>query len=794
MLLSWKWVCEIAGFEPQAAAMAERLTFSGLEIEGMRRVGAGLEKVVVGMVTTRERHPTRQGLSIVRVDSGSGMVQVACGAPNCPGPGGRVALALPGASVAGVVVEPRSFGDVRSEGMLCSEDELSIGPDRDGLLILGDDTPAVAGTPIAAALGLDDVILAVNVTPNRPDALSHRGIAREIALLFGRVFDPVRVPAARESGPSVAELASVEVLAPGACPRYAAAVVTGVEVRRSPFGLRYRLHNLGIRPISNLVDITNAMLLEFGQPLHAFDLDRLAGHRIVVRKAVDGERMTTLDGIERVFCSDDLLICDGQQPVAVAGVMGGLTTGIGESTTRLFIECAYFRPKGIRRTSKRLKLASESSFRFERGIDPSLAPEVLGVATAMTQRLAGGVKAPRFIDVYPRPIERKVIVLRPSRYAAIMGGEVKAGEMRRILTGLGAEVREIGSDLEVAAPTARPDLEREIDLVEEVARIRGFEEIPAALPRVECAVPDRPEHEAARRAKEVLASLGLVETIGYSFVPQQSLEALGAAKGVVRIANPLSSERASLRTTLLVGLLENLKRAYTRFVPGLRQFEVGRTFHDEGDELPCEVLRAAAILSGPRDAWMGSECVPLDLFDAKGIVAAFVTAMSGAEPVFEPIEDVTHLHPRRAWRIMLHGEEIGSAGEIHPLVLAAEKLPRGVCGFEVVVRPLWDKRTRSAVKPLPEYPPMARDVALLVDEMQDAGPIAESLAAACAPLGQDVVLFDVYRGDRVSSGKKSLAFSVVYRAPDRTLTDQEVDEVHKRAVEAVTVAFGAHVR
>jgi phenylalanyl-tRNA synthetase beta chain len=794
VLLSWKWVCEIAGFEPEPSAMAERLTFSGLEVEGMRRVGAGLDGVVVGVVAARERHPGRDGLFVVKVDSGARTVQVTCGAPNCPGPGGRVALALPGAKVGGLVVEPRSFGEVRSEGMLCSEDELGIGPDRDGILLLGDDTPAAPGTPLAAALGLDDAILTVNVTPNRPDALSHRGIAREIALLFGRAFEPVSAHEATEGGQPVAEMASVELLAPDACPRYAAAVVTGVAVRRSPFGLRYRLHNLGVRPISNLVDVTNAMMLEFGQPLHAFDLDRLAGRRIVVRKAAEGERMTTLDEIERVFCADDLLICDGERPVAVAGVMGGLATGIGERTTRLLIECAYFQPRGIRRTSKRLKLASESSFRFERGVDPALAPEVLKAATALTVKLAGGARAPGFIDVCPRPIERKIITLRPSRYAVVMGSEVEVGEMQRILTGLGATVAKSDSGLEVTAPTSRPDLEREIDLIEEVARIRGFDEVPAVLPHVECAVPDRPEYEAAKRAKEVLASLGLAEAVSYSFVPQQALEALGAAQGVVRIANPLSSERASLRTTLLAGLLENLRRAHTRFVSGVRQFEVGRTFHDENGELPRETLRAAAVLSGARDAWIGEEGAPMDIFDAKGIAAAFVERMSGTQAAFEPAHGLAHLHPMRAWRILLCGEEIGSAGEIHPSVLAAEKLPRGVCGFEVVVRPLWDGRARSAVRPLPEYPPMARDVAMLVDEAQDAEPIREALGSACAPLGQDVALFDVYRGDRVPTGKKSLAFSVVYRAPDRTLTDQEVDEAHKRGVGVVAAVFGAQVR
>jgi len=792
--LSYRWLGELVGFTPDPGELADRLTFSGLEVDALDHVGIGLDRVVVGRVTARERNPERDKLWNVVVDVGDRELPVVCGAPNTPAPGGAVAVALVGARVGGITVAPRELAGAPSEGMICSEDELGIGPDHEGILLLDGETDAPAGTPLAQALDLEDWIVELSVTPNRPDALSMRGLAREVCVLYDRPFAPPAPPAAPTSGPPAGELAAVELLDPAGCPRYMAAVLTGLEVRPSPFGLRYRLHNLGIRPISNLVDVTNAILLEYGQPLHAFDLDRLAGRRIVVRKARAGERMVTLDEIERTFTDEDLLICDGERPVAVAGVMGGAETGIDARTRNLLIECAYFTPRGIRRTSKRLKLSSESSYRFERGVDPNHGPAVLAAASSLTLELAGGVAAPGVIDAYPAPITRPRIHLRPARYERVIGARVEPAEMRRILTGLGAEVGGDDERLAVDVPTARPDIEREIDLVEEVARVVGFGGIEPALPRIQCTIPDRDEFEAERRAKQVLAALGLDEAISYSFVPETTLAAMGLDRRLVRIANPLNTERATMRTTLLAGLLENLRRAVTRFVPSFSQFEVGRTFHDEGGELPRETLRAAALLSGPRQGWVGEKPAPLDLYDAKGLAGAFVLELTGASPEFAPVADLAYLHPRRALEVLLDGARVGVVGEIHPQVLAQGKLPRGAVGFELAVADLWRARRRPRAQAIPEYPPMVRDVALMVDEQLDAAPIGEELRRACGPLAVDVRLFDVYRGKGVEPGKKSLAFSVVYRAAERTLTDEEVDGVHRAAVEQVKGAFKAVVR
>ncbi|HUT77846.1 MAG TPA: phenylalanine--tRNA ligase subunit beta [Polyangia bacterium] len=795
MLASYKWLCALTGFSPDPAELADRLTFGGLEVDALRRVGGDQSGIVVGVIEQRERHPVRENLSVVRVDGGDGAVQVVCGAPNCPGPGARVVLARVGARVGGIAIAERELSGVTSVGMLCSEVELGLGPDAGGILLLDGETAAPAGTPIAAALDLDDWILDIGVTPNRPDALSHRGLARDVCALYGRPFAPPAPEPVPASGAAASELARVELRDPAGCPRYAAAVINGVTVKQSPFGLRYRLHNLGVRPISNLVDATNLVLLEWGQPLHAFDLDQLADRTIVVRKAREGERMTTLDEVERVLLPEDLLICDAKRPVAVAGVMGGLDTGITDATRNLLIECAYFEPRGIRRTSKRLKLSSESSYRFERGVEPTGVPEVLSATTALVCRLAGGAPAPGFIDCQPAPIAGPILDLRLERYARVMGVPVASAEARRILEALGARVEGAGPVLRVHVPTSRPDIEREVDLIEELARIRGLDEVPAALPRIQCQLPDRQEFEAIRRAKEILAAAGLDEAINYSFVPEALLALLGRGQALVRIANPLSAERSAMRTTLLAGLLEGARRAATRFLPGARQFEVARTFHDEGRELPREVVRVAALLTGPRDAWVGEAEAPLDFYDAKGLVERFVLELTSRSPELVSLETPDPAwHPRRTVEVRLDGVAVGLAGELHPSVLAGLKLLRGAVGFELELLPLWERCRRPRAPALPEFPPMSRDVALLVDESQDAEPLCAALHAACGALAESVRLFDVYRGEKLPEGRKSLAFSVIYRAADRTLTDDEVDRVHRAAVERVAADFGAKAR
>ncbi len=794
MLVSYKWLCEIAGINVSAHELAKMLTFAGLEVEGIEQVGALLEKVVVGEVREKTSHPSRDNLSVVKVDSGKGVVQVVCGAPNCPGPGGRVVLALPGARLGEMEIAKRKLGGVESSGMICSELELNIGPGHEGVLVLEDEISAPPGTAVTDALGLGDWILNIGITPNRPDALSHRGIARDAALLCQETFRPApRIPA-DEGGSPVDAVARVEILDPERCPRYGAAVLTGIKVGPSPFAVRYRLHNLGIRPINNIVDATNLVMLEWGQPLHAFDLDELAESKIIVRRAKAGETIVTLDEVERELSEEDLLICDAARPVAVAGVMGGEHCGVTAKTERVLIECAYFDPSSVRRTSKSLKLSSESSYRFERGIDPSMGPDVLAATTALMTELAGGKQAPGFIDNHPKAIEPHKVSFRPERFRQLMGFAAAPKEIERILSGLGCGVKKRGESFEVTVPLSRPDITREVDLVEEVARIRGFEDVPSTLPRVRCLPPQRAEFDAARRVKEIMCSLGLQEAVSYSFVSDSVLEVLGCNRDVVHIANPLSSERKAMRTTLVPGLVESLKRAQSRFLPGIAQFEVGRTFHESGRELPHEELKVAALVSGPVPGWLGDAPRSYDFYDIKGIAEAFVRQTTSAKLRLLPGDKVPYLHPKRSVAVFVKDVNLGNIGELHPEVAAKLKLSRGVCLMELSVDELWKVKRKPEAAALPEFPPMTRDVALLLDEKTDAGPVGEALAQACTDLGQKVELFDVYTGKGIPAGKKSLAFSIEYRAPDRTLTDKEVDDVHRRAVDEVIRRFDAKQR
>ncbi len=788
MLVSHRFIQEISGLKVSAEELGERLTFSGLEIDGIERKGALSDRIVVAEVVEKSPHPSRDTLSVVEVNFGAGATTVVCGAPNCPGPGGRVVLAMIGATIGDITLEPRKLGGVLSEGMLVSEEELGIGPDGDGILILNGITDAPLGTPIAKALDLEDAILDVSITPNRPDALSHLGIAREGCLLFGAPFLPKAVAGAPKSAESVHSLAKVEILDADLCPRYGAAVVTDVTWKPSPFSLRYRLFNLGLRPISNLVDATNLLMLEYGQPIHAFDLDCLAEHRIVVRRAKPGETMKTLDGQERLFVSDDLLICDGKGPVAIAGVMGGLDSGVTEKTRRVLIECAYFQPSSVRRTSKRLKLFTDAAYRFERGVDPLGVPKVLEASGGLIAALAGGVEAMDRIDCFPSPIAPKIVRFRPSRYTALIGTELPAAEMARILTGIGAEVGIESGDLDVAVPTGRPDIEREVDLIEEVARVRGFAEIQDTLPKLSCIRPDRPRFESERRAKDLLSSLGLMESVSYSFVQRDMLKLLGMDRDVVEIANPLSSERATMQTTLLVGLLENLKRAHARFLPGIRQFEVGRTFHHVGEELPMEVARAAALLFGPRPTWVGETERPYDFYDLKGILEAFVREYCGASPTLAATEDVSYLHPKRACLVKVLDQDVGVIGELHPSILSKLKLERGAVAFEIEIFPLWTKKTRSAAPKLPEFPPMTRDTAFVVAEHIDAETVRSTFRQA---LGSIAEFSSIYF---IAPHQAEVYVSAVFRAQDRTLTDDEVDRAHNAAVSEVNRTLNAKVR
>lgn len=831
MLASHNWLMELSGLSVDPAEVAKRLTLAGLEVESTREFGAKLDKVVVAEVRSMRPHPQRDKLRLVTVFDGQRESEVVCGAPNVPAPGGRVAFAQLGASLPnGMSIEERKLGGVVSTGMICSEVELDIGADSDGILILDDS--AVPGTPLTAALGLSDTVYEIGLTPNRPDCLGHVGIARELCALFEKPFALPKAPAFASllepspavvaEGDSAIELFAasgharvkptaagspvrIQISAPERCARYGAAVVLGVEIGPSPFAIRYRLHTLGLRAISNVVDATNLILLGWGQPIHAFDLRKLNGPAIDVRLARDGEKMKTLDGQERTLTADDLLICDAKGPVALAGVMGGANSEIGADTRDVLIECAYFDPRSVRRTSKRTGLHTDSSHRFERGVDPHATCAVLAYSSALVASLAGGAVGQRALDVYPSKIEKKHVKYRPARAELLLGRKVTAAESKSVFERLGCEVASSGSDLEVVVPTHRPDITREADLIEELARVQGYETIPTQLPALR-PVADAGSAETAfvRRVREAAVSCGLHEAVNFAMVAPSTLAKTKApaADRAVKIANPMSEERSVLRTAVLPGLLMNLLAAQRTQQKRFAGFECSRLFSPTGrGSLPDERYELAVVLWGQRHSWY-EEREELGFYDAKGVMESLTHALVGERGRTELdaglAETAPYLHPKRSARVACGSQaSVGVLGELHPDVARDLDLSGRpiviVLDVALLLSAARERGVRTAV-PLPRFPAATRDLAVVVAESVPAGEVAGVLSEVAAGLAESVRLFDIYRGAPVPEGHKSLAFHVTYRDASATLTDKRVDEAHAKVSAQAEARFGAAVR
>lgn len=796
-----------------AKEVAARFTAAGLEVEGTTRFGEGIDPVVVARVASVRPHPSKSGLQLVTVDRGGGTQELVCGAKNVPPPGGLVVLAPLGTHLPakGMTIASRAIGGVTSEGMLCSESELGLtfkgAPDADeGILVLPDAMIGAApGTRLASLVpsALDE-ILEIGVTPNRPDALGHVGLARELAALLNV---PWSYPGAsipeRMSAKATETFARVTIddHARARCPHYGALAIENVSVGASPLWIRYRLHALGVRSISNAVDVTNLVMLEYGHPLHAFDLDRLelpSRPAIHVRLARDGEEVVTLDAIARKLTADDLVICDGGpnggKPVALAGVMGAGNSEISATTKRILLECAYFDPRSVRRTARRHGLHSESSHRFERGVDPSGVATVLAQAGALSVLLTGGTAASEPLHVRVEEPKRVSIGFRHTRLEQLLGVAVPRDEARAILERLGCEVT--GAEpATVRAPTHRPDLTIEVDLIEEVARVRGLDAIPTVLPPIR-PQPVRPIGVLERRARLLGRDLGLSEAVSYGFASPRELEIVGAPTPVVFLKNPLGEERSVMRTSLLPGLLAGLRRSRHRGEQRVRLFEVGMRFLEGGvdaDRGLCdEVLSFAAVLAGPRDSWLG-QSEDVDVWDGKGLATDVIARLTGRTAEIVQDATVSHLHPRGAARVVLDGTTVGAFGPLHPDVVERLELDGPAVVVEIDLRALEQLGAPTPrFQPLPALPSSARDVALEVDEPVLAGALSRALRDAAGPLCASVDVFDVYRGKGVAPGKKSMAFRLTYRDPKgaRTLTDAEIDAAQQKAI-AATEPLGA---
>jgi phenylalanyl-tRNA synthetase beta chain len=791
MKVSWNWLRELVPVEAALDDVVKRLTLSGLEIEGITELGRSFSGVVVAEVKDKRPHPKSAKLTIVTVSDGQGTHEVVCGAPNVPAAGGRVLWARPGARLPdGRELGKKEIAGVVSPGMLCSQVELGLGEGASGIIVLeGEDASAAPGASAQDALALVDTVLEVNVTPNRGDALGHLGVAREVAALFGvRVRPPDVALDAFTSERETSQICSVEILDAEGCPRYTARVIDGLKVGPSPRWMRRRLEAVGVRPISNLVDVTNYVMFELGQPLHAFDYERVAEARIVVRRAAAGETLKTLDDQERKLEPSDLLICDGKGPVALAGVMGGAGSEVSRETSRVLLESAFFQPATVRKTARRLALHSESSHRFERRVDPNGADAASARAARLLCEIAGGRVARGLVDVYPKRFTAVTLELRAARARAVLGMDVATDAMARYLTALELGVEPRGETLQVSVPTFRADLEREVDLIEEVGRLHGYDTMPATLPP-QSAAPSGSGDPLAERVRDALCAAGFDEAITFGFTSQPRLHALRfpnghpahAARALI-VKNPLREDLALMRTSLLPNLLAALQRNLAFGVENVRIFEVGHVFLPSGQQLPDEPRFVAGVLCGDRSGWLKSDG-PIDFYDARGLVERLFAALR-LEAVFSQARNEEgFLHPGVAASVTSAGEHVGVVGEVHPETRDRLGIEQRCFAFELNLERL-PRVAAAEFRPLPRHPAVVRDVSFFVDDFVPAARIREVVLTDRPPILEELKVLDDYREPgKVPPGKKGMLWSITYRAEGRTLTDDEVDRTHEAIVD-----------
>jgi phenylalanyl-tRNA synthetase beta chain len=795
MRLSLNWLADFVDLTLGAQALADRLTMAGLEVEAVEEVTPGFSGVVVGKVLNVERHPQADRLQVAEVTTGSQTYRVVCGAPNVAA-GVLYPFAPPGAILAGgQKLKPAKLRGVLSEGMLLAEDELGLSADHVGLMAIPQDL--ALGRDFAEAMGLADTVLEVAITANRADCLSVLGLAREVAALLDAPLRHPEVHVAAAAAPGLQ--GRVTILDPVHCPRYAARLMTGLTVAPSPFWMRRRLQMAGLRAINNLVDVTNYVLLEFGQPLHAFDFERLRGGEIVVRLPKSGERrFTTLDGVERDLDPETLLICDAEGPVALAGIMGGLDSEVTVSTTQVLLESAYFNPRTIRRTAKRLGLSTEASYRFERGVDPDGVIHALERATQLMCEVGTGVVAAKRLDEYPAPIQHPRLNLRVSRTNQVLGTEFSQEQMLHLLRRLHLPALAVDEEnLVLQVPPFRGDLEREVDLIEEIARLAGFDAIPVTLPRGVVATPrPGPEVRLLGKARQLLEGLGFFEVITYSFQPDRlgSLLTAAGAPAALRLANPLSEEQAMMRTSLLPGLLDALRRNTLKQAQDVRLFEISKVFGPRpGADLPHEEHWLTGLIYGAREeaAWNTTRD-PVNFFDLKGMVETMLEGLGIPEVTFTP--DGLPEYLRYGARVFSGRRELGVLGALRPDIGDQLDLEGDIFGFNLNFAALAGAAIPPRFTPLPRYPAVYRDIAVMLPEGVPAAQVAEALYAYGRPWLVDAVLFDVYVGDPVPPGKRSLAFRLSYRDPERTLTDDLVNPHHEALVAALAKDLGAELR
>ncbi|UCD79844.1 MAG: phenylalanine--tRNA ligase subunit beta [Desulfobacterales bacterium] len=802
MKVSLSWLKDYVDITMDPAALAEALTMAGLEVDSVSDRYAYLNGVIVGRIEEVGPHPNAEKLKICRVNTGDSRLSVVCGAPNVR-EGMLAPLALPGTVFPdGSRLEKSVIRGERSEGMLCSDAELAIGDDPDGIMVLK--SSSKVGANLAQSLGLSDTVFELDLTPNRPDCLSVIGIAREIAAIQKTAL---KYPdyAIEDKADTIHKLSSVIIEAPDHCPRYSARLVENVKVEASPLWLKDRLASVGLRPINNIVDITNFVMMETGQPLHAFDFDLLAENRIVVRLASQGEKFATLDEKERTLESEMLMICDGEKAVAVGGVMGGLNSEIEDDTTRVLIEGAYFNPVSIRRTSKKLGLNTDASHRFERGVDPEGTIRAVNRAARLMVEIGRGTLVDGLIDEYPNHQPVKSVALTIKRTNRLLGTRLDRNRIRQLLESIEFKTETVTDNrdgLIVHAPSYRVDITRPEDLMEEVARLSGYNNIPTTHP----AMPAEGRPPARRlvlrnRLKRLMSGFGFTEVISYSFDSESACDRLqiksdDPRRSMIHILNPLTEDQAVMRTSLVPGMLSTMSYNSARQIRNLRLFEIGKIFlKTDTQSLPLEPEVMIALWTGARDdaSWYNRD-IPCDFYDIKGVAEGLLRALKIDNYRFTamPAESCEYTRPGYSAQILTADSVVGLVGEIHPRVLDSFDLKQSAFIFELQLEKIADSIPEIKFsRPIPRFPAVYRDITIIIDRNIETHTVLETVESFHEELVEHLHLFDVFEGAPIAAGKKSVSFRVTYRSSVKTLEDDDVNELHKSITDRLLKLFKA---
>lgn len=808
MRASLKWLRDYVDFQDSPEVLAEKMTMAGVPVETIEYLGKGLDNVVTGKIIEVRKHPDADRLSVCKLDISTETVTIVTGATNIR-EGQIVPVALPGAKLpVGKDIERAVFRGIESYGMLCSAEELGLDPKiispelRDGIYVLPADT--AIGVDIRNAVGLDDVVLEFELTANRADCFSMIGLAREVAVLTGGTLRKPMLNLREDGEDKAAGQANITIEEPNLCSRFAARILRDIKVGPSPAWMQSRLQAAGMRPINNIVDVTNFVMLEMGQPMHAYDYNLLSRHSIIVRKANPGERLTTLDGVKRELTSDMLVIADVVQAVGIAGVMGGLATEVTNNTQNVLLEAAAFNGPSIRRTSRALGLRSEASGRFERGVDVANISRALDRAAKLLEEMGACKVCPGVIDKYPGVTLPRQVSFTTDAVNSYIGTNIPKSTMVDILRRLEFDVDARAEQILTTVPTWRGDVTGSADIAEEVARIYGYNNIPATTPTgVMMRGKQSPEQDMVDHVKDILSGAGFAEIISLSFTHPATMDKLNVPaestlRQAIKVINPITDDFPLLRTSLLGGIMETIVRNFTRKNEDLKIYELGAVYHPEElplTKLPFEPLMLAGALVGRRNelAWNQTNDF-VDFYDAKGTVEVLFAGLGINE--YQVAAGEHHaLHPGKTAVFTKDGETIGVVGEVHPSVLDAFGVTRPVFIFEIAV----EKLAKYAIKvaryvPLPKFPAIARDLAIIVPTEVTTAQVKAAIEESGGSLLAEVCLFDVYTGDPVPAGSRSLAFALTFRTVDRTLTDKEVDDHHKNIVVHLEKTLSAKLR